>query len=97
MIRRRRAHSTRINHQNQIINENWVYTVSANADGRMSCLEGATPLERESVDPREPRREGDRVQVLTLGKAALADNPDVRRQRDLGAWPEVPGHFCPAG
>jgi hypothetical protein len=36
-IRRGGAHGTRINHQNKIINENWMYTVSANADGRMSC------------------------------------------------------------
>jgi hypothetical protein len=37
-IRQGGAHDTRINHQNEIINENSMYTASANADGRMSCF-----------------------------------------------------------
>jgi hypothetical protein len=89
MIRRDGAHGTRINHQNERINENLVYTVNANADSRMSCLECDAPLKRESFDPREPRREGDHGQVLTIEKAARADDSDIRRQCDLGARPEV--------
>jgi hypothetical protein len=30
--------------KNEIINENWMYTASANADGRVSCLERALSL-----------------------------------------------------
>jgi hypothetical protein len=97
MIRRGRAYGTRINHQNEIINENWVCTVSANLGGRISCLEGVTPLKGKSLDPRGPWREGDRGQVLPIGKAARADDPDVLRQCDLGARPEVPDYFWLVG
>jgi hypothetical protein len=41
MIRRGGAHGTRINHQNERINENWIYTAGANADGRMFCSTAA--------------------------------------------------------
>jgi hypothetical protein len=40
MIRQGEVHGMRINHQNEIINENWMYTVSANADGRIFCCLG---------------------------------------------------------